>query len=231
MKNKKIKDMTPEEYKEYKREYQKKYYAKKKKKESDEKKKNISRKLTKKQKNVLSDIIEDDIEKNNKNLIEFSKLKESDSYIFNPNKDGMPGIFCPQKMLSCHELFTRLNIDVKKQIANITGVIRIHDHNSSKFAKTKKDIFICDVSKHIDKLNNRNYYKYCLQFTIDYINKLNKMFPEEYCSFMIDNAEDKNLMAFVLFSCIDRKYREKQDIVINDLITDNIIKKKRKKLK
>jgi hypothetical protein len=230
MLKKKIKDMTPEEYKEYKNEYTKKYNEKKKIEKEQKLQENIERKT--KGKALVHVISENNKEVNTGKP--FSDYKEEVVEIgFNPYNE-LPFIFRKKGIEIVCELFAKAQIipDSKKNRVNLSTCVRIYQNDGREFMVIKP-FWERDASEFICELTTSNFTHILGEITTDYCSKLDKMKTLEFIEECIKNAKDRDVedIVYFLWSNMSDEYKKSKGLDLKTLeqMAENSKKNKRKK--
>lgn len=208
-KNKKIKDMTPEEYKAYKKEYYEKYKENKKKQTEN----NITRKLKGKTKKAYKKRKEMERATNYEGR-KFDEYKDT-SILMNPLKTGIASFTFEGLDIYC-QLNTEIKISGsnkrKRAELNFSILALPNVNNSNSFLKIK-NFHNIDITNKLKELTSKNYGEILRPLSTNFFKKEMKKWTTEYfMHFCIHNSHRHKHDAFnIIYNVLDKNYADKKD--------------------
>lgn len=221
--NKCIKDMTFEEYSEYKKKYAKIYNDRKKETENKVRHENVSRKLSGKALNIWNNVKMEPIGKT------FSRMTEDKRYMMHPRVSNVPVSFKADGFNAYCEITAAVNLYVsgRKKIAEVSLSCFILPVRASGSHLSLRNFWIKDVSKFIPELTDKNFYQLLQPITNKEVNKIMKWSTGRFMKLCIDYAQrHKQITAEILWQTLDKEYAKKNNITTTTL---NTMTKQRRK--
>jgi len=213
--SKPIKDMTPEEYSDYKKEYARIYNERKRKAEAKEQHKNVSRRLSGRALNIWNN--GDNMESLGR---EFSKMTENKRYIMHPRINNRVGV-CKTEGLNAYIEFTaaaNLYVIGRRKVAEVSLSCFVLPSNQSGQHLAVKDFWTKDVSSMIPELTDKNFSTLLQPFTNEEFEKVMKWTTLRFMKACIDFGQRHKLQtAEILWQSLDKDYANKNKITMNTL--------------
>jgi len=226
--HKPIKEMTEEEYKEYKREYARRYNARKRKQEESSMNKRISSQLSGKAKAHF----ENGHKRNDKKLVD---IKEDKRYIINPLTNNDMAIFSFEGLRVYCEMSSAVHLINmgKNQLVKVSLSIFVLPNDRSNSYIKVKNFWKKDITDKIEEMTVSNFHTISQPITTEKYRDMCKNWSTmDFIKAVIRHGHrNKVLTAEILWDCLENKYAEKHDITMDTLLDiANPSQKKKKKL-
>ncbi len=222
-KNKPIKDMTQEEYLEYKKTYARIYNERKKEVKEKEIHKNVSRRLSGKTLRMWNNE-EDDVGR------KFSEIKENSRYIMHP-KINNGTMICKIDGINAYcELTASVNLSVseKSRKAEVSLSFFILPKGISSSHLIVKDFWKKDISDLIPKLTDKNFYKLLQPITDEQTKQIIKWTMKEFIEICTNHSvRHRQQTVEILRKTLDLDFIRKHNINLD--IFEEMIKPRRNK--
>lgn len=222
-KSKPVKNMTPEEYSEYKKEYARIYNERKRQQKQQIEDKNVSRRLSGKALNIWKNEMLDENDGR-----KFSQIKENAKYLMIPRLNNKISIFSFDGIRAYCEVTSTVSLSVneKERRANVSLNFFIIPKNFSGGHIVAEDFWSKDVSDLIDELTDKNFFKKLQPITNEQIESMREWTTIDFLKHVIHNSKkNKMLTAEILWQCFDKSYARENDISMKTLEDIALLKK------
>lgn len=226
--SKPIKDMTQEEYSEYKKAYAQIYNERKRKKENKEINENVKRRLSGKALNVWNI---DNGKSAESPGIKFSGMTENKRYVMHPRVDNKV-VTCRAEGLNAYceiTAATNLYVTGRKKIVEVSLSCFVLPDRTSGNHISVRDFWTKNVSDMIPKLTDRNFYSLLQPITNKELDKVMEWPTIRFIKACIDYGQKhKQMIAEILWQTLDKDYAKKHNITDGTL--DQMAKSRKKRV-